>query len=541
MKLRFFGPLGRVTGSCAMLWDEARDFRALVDCGMQQGEGDVRANREPFPFDASRIGLVLLTHAHVDHSGLLPKLVREGFRGEVVCTPETAKLSRVLLEDSARLSDLYTAEDVRRLRFRPLDGPFGCRVRISNDVYVQLYRSAHILGAVSIRVSWGPRREARSIVFSGDLGTNVQGHEHALFLRHRMSPDPSDFAVVESTYGDRVRDPKPESFFGRTEALRRELLDAVDRGGPVLMPAFAVDRIPALLLDLAYVFGIEPRLWDVPVFVHSSLGRECARIYADAVGATDVADHRLVPRWLSESAFARLGLDSGSADDVHLLAAALRATFDPTGATKSPLPELRPVHRWINRVEQTSGPRVIVAASGMCEGGAVLAHLPSVLVDPRATLISTGYVSRGSVARRVFELARLSAADRARVGGHIVLPDGRETRIARASIRCELRRLHGYSAHADQHGLLQWLFHEYHGKSRRAASTVFIQHGEDASRRALADAITHRDPGVKVVLPRECQRDFDLDAAVASTTPSVEELIARVEALERAVAALQQS
>lgn len=542
MKVRFFGPLGRVTGSCAMLWDDALGFRALVDCGMEQGEGDERWNVQPFPFDPRSIDLVLLTHAHVDHSGLLPKLVREGFCGRVISTPETAALARALLLDAARIERRFTPEDVQSIRFEPTRKPFGHRFSIGRGVHAHLYRTAHILGAVAIRVSWDTAEGERSIVFSGDVGTHVAGAERGVLLRHVMTPDPSTYAVIESTYGGAVRPLRTEeSYLGRVEALRSELVRAIARGGTVLIPTFAADRLPAVLVDLARVCAIDGRVAETPIYVHRGLAAKCAQIYAESIAAKDLVRERAYPRWISRAAYVHLGLDANDPAHERALEEAVRAILDPRSEAPSPVAALRRVHRWIDVPARGPGPKIVLAAGGMCEGGAVVAYLADVATDPTSTILMTGYVTPQSVGGRLLRVAELPARERMRLGTEIVLRDRAATRIPEANVRATIRRLQGYSAHADQRGLLDWLFYERDGELRRAGSTVFLQHGTETSRHRLAAAIRARDPSVEIVLPMPSTAEHDLDArpppvAESDLRSTLEDLQVRLAELERTVA-----
>lgn len=538
MKIRFYGPLGRVAGSCAMLYDETLKFRALIDCGMQQGEGNERWNTDKFPFDPASIDLVLLTHAHIDHSGLLPKLVREGFSGQVICTPETADVARLLLRDSARLSDIYSCADVDRVRFRPVDKPFGSSFKLKQDVVASFYRTSHILGAVSIRVSWGQDRlSARSIVFSGDLGVNEPGKEQFPILGSRMRPVKSTFAVVESTYGDTARSTAASmSSAGRVEELRRLIIAGVERGGTILIPAFALDRTAALLVDLSRLWASEPRLTSVPIFVHHGLASDCAGLYSRHLRAKDTERGAVLPRWISDSMFRELGLTRRS--DERDLEDALAAILDPEGKSVSPLPQLPVVHRWIRERVSLGGPHVVIASSGMCEGGAILGYLPHVLRDEKSTFLTSGFASGGSVAGKIREVGFLSSAARHRLTDSIQLNDGSKTIIERSTIRATIEALDGYSAHADQRGLLRWLLGTA-SKSSPIAGTVFIQHGDDLKRRKLRDAVRRPDASLQVILPSQEAAEYDLDAPKAGGVSEETRLSAietRLAALERRMA-----
>lgn len=516
MKLQFFGPLGRVTGSCALLSDERLGVRILVDAGMQQGEGDPeRWNRRELPFDASSLTHVVLTHAHIDHCGLLPRLFKDGFEGKVLCTPETAALAQIELEDSARVSRAYSVEDARRVRFDARESfGLGGYFSMARDVFLQFFRTSHILGAVSVRISWGPKgADQRSIIFSGDLGTNVEGHERFLFLGHRMAPQPSTYAVVESTYGDRIRAGAIETFEGRTQNLARELRLARERGGTTLIASFAMDRLQSLMLDLAYLAARDAELAATPTFVHAPLGKRISSVYARFVRAKDICKTGVGSRWLSRSAFGRFGLDPESAEDERRLEDAIVAVLDPNAAPTDVVAGLRRAHEWTDRRPYVRGPHVVLASSGMLEGGPVTQYLPDLLADSSSTLLLTGFASPTTVAGQLLALGPLLPSQRERLSGTIVLPDG--STYSQKHVRARIVVLGGYSGHADQRGLVDWLVHEREGRRCAAGQTIFIQHGDDRARESLRRALLSKAPSARVVMPTIDSSAFDLDGPAA--------------------------
>lgn len=262
MKIRFIGAAGRVTGSCTQLSYDRTGILFLVDCGMVQGEGnDAAINSEPWPFNPSELKFVLLTHAHLDHCGLIPRLYRDGFKGKVICTRFTAELVRYNLFDATRQDGCpYTAADVKKLVFDCIDdrNDFGLsrRVPIADDLFVSFLRSAHIGGACSITISWRKSdTEWAEIHFSGDVGNNTKGNNYQSLLAHRQTPFgyPAYF-VLESTYGDRCRDPKFACREGRIAELAQIVREALHvRGGPLVIPCFSIHRTQELLLDLHLV------------------------------------------------------------------------------------------------------------------------------------------------------------------------------------------------------------------------------------------------------------------------------------------------
>lgn len=265
MRIKFIGAAGgSVTGSCTHFHYVRTNTSFLVDCGLVQGEGDFESiNAAPFPFDASLVQFVLLTHAHLDHCGLLPKLYRAGFTGEVICTAATAKLAQMSLFDGARYpGSLFTKDEVKQIRFKPIeDNPGSAQASmfpVRKDLFASFRRTAHIVGSCSVTIGWLDDQDQRRYVqMSGDLGNNTRENLYQPLLGHRRSifgfPDA---IVVESTYGNRTRSLEHKSFEGRMEALRSLLQREVfDRKALLIIPAFALQRTHEVLIDLLLVLG----------------------------------------------------------------------------------------------------------------------------------------------------------------------------------------------------------------------------------------------------------------------------------------------
>lgn len=338
MKVRFFNPVGQVSGSCCWLKDDDLGVELLVDCGMAQGEHDAPAwNARGFQFDPAKLTAVLLTHAHLDHCGLLPRLVKPGFKGPIWCTRETAELARLSLLDAAGQRDaLYSERDVEALNFREPNGQvFGRLHPLAHDVFFAFYRSSHIVGGVSIQIRWGPKpvegmpSGQRAITFSGDLGSNEEGREHLPLPRHRMNPFAADYAVIESTYGATTRPPEHHDFDARIERLRA----AIDRGlferqEHVLIPCFAIDRTQTVLFDLHYIIQRDPeRYAGVPIFLNAPQAAAVNAIYAKAlVRKESIKANQLRPIWMNKRLFNWLALER-TADGEQRLEAALTRMF----------------------------------------------------------------------------------------------------------------------------------------------------------------------------------------------------------------------
>lgn len=433
MKLQFLGAAGTVTGSKYLLSDSRQ--RVLVDCGLFQGLKNLRLrNWAALPFDAASISAVVLTHAHLDHSGYLPLLVKNGFSGPVFCTPATAELCKILLPDSGHIQEedaeyanrggfskhhpalpLYTQDDAERClrRLRTVD--FGQPFAIGPDWQGRFTPAGHILGAACVTLTGTAGR----LVFSGDLGRQHDGIMHA--------PAPlreADYIVVESTYGDRIHpdaDPLDE--------LAGIVTRTVSRGGAVIVPAFAVGRTQTLLYYIQRLKAqgrIPPQL---PVFLNSPMARDVTSLYERFAGELNL------PR--------------------AECAAMCRAATIVNSVEQS---------KRLNAMRQ---PMIVVAASGMATGGRVIHHLKSFAPDPRNTILFSGYQAAGTRGA-----AMLGGASQIRIHGQDI------------PVRAEVAALETLSAHADANDILCWL-----GGFARAPRAAFVTHGEPVAADALRQRI----------------------------------------------------
>ncbi len=421
MKLTFLGAAGTVTGSKYLLEHTGRNV--LIDCGLFQGYKHLREmNWGPFPVDVARLDGVVLTHAHLDHSGALPLLVRNGFRGPIFATPGTIDLCQLLLPDSGRLQEeeaeylnrhkaskhkpalpLYTEEDARHaLRYmQPL--PFNESVEILPGMSVSLRPAGHILGASSAEV----HAAGVTVVFSGDLGRDDDP-----IMKPPLPLGPADYLVVESTYGDRLHEPENNEVL-LAEIIRR----TAGRGGSVVIPAFAVGRAQSLLFLLSRLKASHA-IPDLPMFLDSPMAVDMTAIYH-----RHRAEHRLSPE---------------ECKSLCQVATMVRSTDDS---------------RALNDVRY---PSVIISASGMATGGRVLHHLRRLAPDRRNTIVLAGYQSGGTRG------ARIAAGEKTiRIFGEDV------------PIHAEVALLRGMSAHADAGQLLRWM-----GTAPKSPKKVFLTHGE---------------------------------------------------------------
>ncbi len=448
MKLSFHGAARQVTGSCFVL--ETPQGALMVDRGMYQGGRRMeRANWEDPAFDASRVRWLLLTHAHIDHSGLIPRLRRHGLRGEILATDATVDLCRIMLPDSGHIQEEDAAFEAKRRRKRGETGPAPPPLYTVEDAHASLadfrpvrydetvvlaegvrcrFRDAgHILGSAIIEVWVGGSRETK-IVFSGDLG-----QPRRPILRDPTAIEDADVVVLESTYGDRLHEDAP----ARTERLLEVIAPTLLQDGHVIVPSFAVERTQELLYTLNELFE-GARLPAVPTFIDSPLAIEATQVF------------RQHPECYDGDARALLA----SGDD----------PFDFQGLV---LTETVDESKSINAVE---GPAVIISASGMCTAGRIRHHLRNHIGHPLDTVLFVGYQAEGTLGRVLVEGEK-----------HITLFGERRR------VRAQIEMMDGFSAHADQQALMGWL-----GAFKRPPRQVFLVHGEPQAAATFADLVRER-------------------------------------------------
>lgn len=453
MRVQFWGAVGTVTGSRTIV--DVDDRRVLVDCGLFQGYKQLRLrNRAPFPVPPASIDAVVLTHAHLDHTGYLPALVRDGFHGPVFCTPGTAELlglllpdSGYLLEEEARFAErkkyskhekptpLYTVADAERALESLVPRSFGTEIdlaagRDEADLVARFTAAGHILGAAQVRLT----SRGRSVHFSGDLGRD----DDALMFGP-AALEPADLVIAESTYGDRRHpDANPEDELGDVVAR------VTKRGGVVIIPAFAVGRAQALLLHLARLRrrGV---IGTVPIYLNSPMA-----VNATAMYRAHPEEHRIDERDYAE--MYELATMVSTVDDSKLL-------------------NLR------------GGPMIIISASGMLTGGRVLHHVAAYGDDPRNAILLTGYQAPGTRGGSL-----VGGAEELRIFGRDV------------PIRAEVVQLQSMSAHADADGILRWM-----ASGATPRMRVALNHGEPDSTDALRLRI-ERELHVRAIVPEHGQQ-----------------------------------
>jgi metallo-beta-lactamase family protein len=458
--LIFHGAAGTVTGSCLRIQAGAAEI--LVDCGLFQGPKTIKAlNWRPFPFAPERIGAVVLTHAHIDHAGLIPRLFREGFAGPIVATDATADLSSVLLPDSGYIQEsevdrlnrrnaargrpavapIYTRADAEACLALFRREPYAAWFNLPGGVRARFWNAGHLLGSASVELRL-PRGDgtAATLLVSGDIGPGEKP-----FLDDPESPKGLDWLVVESTYGDRERDdPDPEA---RRDLLAAEVRAALAAGGNLVMPAFAVERTQELLHDLDVLMETG-RLPAVPVVIDSPLAAEATRAFRAHL--KELPEHTEPP-------------------ETFLAGPNIRFTRSVEES------------KALNKV---SGGIIILSASGMAEAGRIRHHLLNNLWRPQATVLFTGYQAPGTLGRLLVD------------GAKEVTIMGQEL-----AVRARIRTLDCYSGHADRRDLIAWV-----AARQPVRQGVFLVHGEEEARQSLAAAL--RKERAPVVLP-------ELDSAYA--------------------------
>lgn len=452
MKLTFCGAARITTGSCYLL--EADSLKILIDCGMFQGPKDItKLNYLKFPFRPADIKYVILTHAHIDHSGLLPKLVNEGFSGTILATPPTIDLCRIMLEDSAFVQEkdtehenrrrlreglaprlpLYKAEDAKKAMrfFRKID--YNKFVQLSPNIVVCYKDAGHIIGSAIIEVFVNENGSEKKIVFSGDLGQwNVPIINDPSIIKD------ATYVVVESTYGDR----RHENVRMRDDLLLKHAKETYRKGGRLLIPSFAIERTQELLYSFNKLIK-EGRFPDEKIFLDSPLAIRATEIFKQH---KEVFDAEALYRYKDPFSFANLVYTLNVSDSIKL--------------------------------NDYPKPCVIIAGSGMCTGGRIRHHLKHGLWDSKNKVLFVGYQAEGTTGRYILE------------GAKTVKMMGMQI-----AVKADIAKINSFSAHADGGELIQWM----EGFEKRPVK-VFITHGEEKSSRALKQELEKRK--LKCYIPR---------------------------------------
>ena len=445
MKLSFHGADRGVTGSCHLI--ECAGKRILVDCGLYQGGRELdEENAEPFGFDPKGIDIVLLTHAHLDHCGRLPLLVKRGFRGEIVTTAASRELARVVMVDAAHLQEEEARHRTRRAQrhgdrpvadalYGTLDAfhvmehfgrtaTYGKAVELAPGITVTFLDAGHILGSASLHVQCEQRGSSRTIAFSGDLGNKGRP-----LLHDPVPPPRCDALVMETTYGDRIHKPLQPSI----EELYQAIADTHRRGGNVIIPTFALERAQELLFFLREGMDQGRLPGRMQVFLDSPR----------AISATQIFERHPEAYGPAVAAMFQAGRDPFGLPGLHFV----RESSESMA---------------LNRIDSGT---VIMAGSGMCTGGRVRHHLKHNLWREESSVVFVGFAAQGTLARRIID------------GAQTVKIFGEEVRV-----RAQVHTINGFSAHADRDELLAW-------HRQVAPDRTFLVHGEEPVMQRFAERL----------------------------------------------------
>jgi metallo-beta-lactamase family protein len=458
MKLKFFGANRQVTGSCTLL--EAGDLRVLIDCGLYQERDYLDRNWAPFPVPPETIDILLLSHVHLDHSGLIPKLVSEGFKGPIVMTRPTKDMLPIVLLDAARIQEedaaykrkrhkregrkgpypeipLYTVKDAERVFPLIQDKEYGEVIRLNGRGKARFHDAGHILGSAIIEVTLQEAGRQDTILISGDIGQwNRPLMQDPTVLEH------ADYVVVETTYGDREH----EDPAGVDKMLSDTINDTVARGGNILIPTFAIERAQELLYHLGRL-SRQNRIPFLMTFLDSPMAMDITKVFVQYQDYLDSETQELIRAGKNPFEFPGLRLT--------------RTVVE----SKS-----------INSIK---GSCIIMAGSGMCTGGRIKHHLVQNISRPESTILFVGYQAKGTLGRQI-----LDGKSKVRIlGKHY-------------PVRARISQIQGFSAHAGRKDLFRWL-----DFFRTPPACLFLIHGEIEASRSLSEYI-RSEKGWKVAIPR---------------------------------------
>ncbi|WP_196592522.1 MBL fold metallo-hydrolase RNA specificity domain-containing protein [Pectinatus sottacetonis] len=445
MNLQFLGAAHTVTGSCFLL--EVNEKNILIDCGMFQGGRQLRErNYEPFRFSPQEIDSVLLTHAHIDHCGLIPKLCREGFKGKIYATKATCDLAKIMLPDSAHIQEsdaeimnrkglrvgripiapLYTIADAEKslLQFKAIE--YDKKIEINDNISAVFLDAGHILGSAIIEVYVRENNEKPvKFVFSGDIGQPGQP-----IIKDPSYVDNTDYLIIESTYGDRLHE-----IYDKESALAEIINDTIERGGNLIIPAFAVGRTQKLLYYI-YRLWKQKRIDDIPIVIDSPLAVAATEVFAANMKNFDKQTIEMLKR-------------SGKLSEMPQLK--MCRTAQESKALNS-----------------SEGSAIIISASGMCDAGRILHHLKHNLWRPESTILFVGYQAEGALGRRLVD-----GIKRVKILGEEV------------AVRARIFQLDGFSAHGDYKQILDWVSHIHMNEPQQ----IFLVHGEPLGIQSLQEKI----------------------------------------------------
>ena len=460
MKISFLGAAKTVTGSCYLI--EAKECKFLVDCGMFQGRSKEQAmNEEAFPFNPADLDFVVLTHAHIDHSGRIPKLYNDGFKGKVYATKPTVELCAIMLPDSGHIQE-FENEWHNRKRERaglPPEKPlytfqnavdsiqlfqsvsYGEVLKLHEGVRVRFNDAGHILGSSIVELWIGENSDETKIVFSGDLGNKGMP-----ILRDPTIIESADYLVVESTYGNRLH----ADTNSKLDRFVNIISDTVDKGGNIVIPSFAVGRAQEIIYELNKQLDKKSdqykKMINIPVFVDSPLTVSATQVFRNNLDCFDEEARKYIENGDNPLDFPGLQF-TNSADES-------RALNDRKDSI------------------------IIISASGMCEAGRIKHHLKHNLWRKESSVVFVGYQAEGTLGRKLVD-----GAKRVKIFGEDI------------SVNARIEMIEGFSGHADRKGLLDWI-----GGFNRKPGKIFIVHGEEASMSEFSGSIEQKF-GIETVIP----------------------------------------
>lgn len=464
MKLQFLGAAKTVTGSFFVI--DTGNVCFAIDCGLFQGPKEIKErNYKEFIVDPAKLDFVILTHAHIDHIGLVPKLVKHGFNGSFYCSHATEELSRVMLPDSAYIQEsevirknrkarragklliepIYTTEDAKNalLQFRSLN--LDEILELAPGVEARLRDAGHILGSNIIELWVEEDGEILKLVFTGDLGNTDQP-----IVKDPAIIESADYVIMESTYGNRLH----KATLGRVEQLKSIIEKTMEKGGNLVIPSFAVERTQDMLFDLSYLHENGDLDENIDIYIDSPLAIAATEIFQNNVEYYDDESRQLIEKGIHPLHLPNLKFSRSQQDSMR-----------------------------INEIQTGA---IIISASGMCEAGRIKHHLKHNLWRPESTVLFVGYQALGTLGRRIVDGEKL-----VRIHGEQV------------AVKADIESIEAYSAHADQAGLTSWL------KSFVfPPKSVFLVHGEEHSQVALAEYI-RSEMNIPVFIP-DWLEEFEL-------------------------------
>jgi metallo-beta-lactamase family protein len=456
-KLTVYGAVKEVTGSCYLL--ETGHAKVLLECGIHQGPPDVEANnRKPFPFDIERLDAVVISHGHLDHSGLLPKLAASGYKGPVFCTPPTKELLKIMLMDAAYLQQrdvewenrrrmradreliepIYTFDDVRRILHQCQGLGYGEEYTVADGVTLHYRDAGHILGSAHVCLDIAGKGGSRRLLFSGDIG-----NPDSILMTNPDPPDRADVVLMEGTYGNREHQPMAATL----DEFAAILAQAAEQQGNVLIPAFAVGRTQEIIYHLL-LLRKQGRLPQQHIFLDSPMAIEVSELYLNNLEALDQVDIDVL------MGDGRLSMDE--------LLRIVRPTRTPEES---------------QALNQITGGAIIIAGSGMCNGGRIRHHFKHNLWRQRCHVILVGYQAMGTLGRQLVD------------GAETVHIMGNEI-----AVRAQIHTLGGYSAHAGRRDLLAW------AGAIKGSPDFYLVHGEITALEGLREGL-QQSHGIQAVIP----------------------------------------